>query len=77
MRIKINSNSNSNSNVKGSWEVGCRNVSQPTQTSKLVLFAEIVNDFHLTIFAKSSILDVRLGCLGSLISHEQKGLLLR
>ena len=70
MRIKINSNTN----VKSSWEVGCRNVSQPTQTSKMELFAEIVNGFYLTIFAKSSILDVRLGSLGSSIFHEQKGL---
>ena len=36
--------------------------SEPSRTSKVVLFAKIVNGFHLlTIFAKGSILDVRMG----------------
>ena len=34
--------------------------SEPSLTSKIVLFAKIVNDFP-NIFVKSSILDVRLG----------------
>ena len=34
--------------------------SEPSLTSKIVLFAKIVNDFS-NIFVKSSILDVRLG----------------
>ena len=35
---------------------------EPTQTSKVELFAKIINDFHsLTIIADSFILDVWLG----------------
>ena len=41
---------------------GCRDVFRTSRTSKMELFVEIVNDFQpLTIFAKSSILNVRLG----------------
>ena len=49
-------------------------------TSKMELFSEVVNDIYsLTIFAKSSILDVRVlnAPLGSSIFSEQKGLRLR
>ena len=36
-----------------------RGVLEPSRTSKIEIFAEVVNDFQpLTIFAKSSILDV-------------------
>ena len=36
--------------------------SEPSSTSKMMLFAKIVNDFQtLTIFAKSSILFLQLG----------------
>ena len=36
--------------------------SEPNQTSKMELFAKTVNGFHpLTIFARSSMLDARLG----------------
>ena len=42
--------------------VNCpRAYSEPCQTSKMDLFAQIVNGIHpFTIFAKSSILEVRL-----------------
>ena len=57
--------------------VNCpRAYSEPCQTSKMNLFAQIVNGIHpFTIFAKSSILEVRLvsecaHCLAKNVLHN-------